>query len=555
MTRCSKTAASVIEIASSLASKVRSSKEEKLHKRNKRRDSDDSNSLFSLSGRLGGSSRDDLSDGSLSRLKRSESPDISLTSRAALSSHVHGKESEGGDAISARNSLNRSHSEATSSNGMDASTDGGRLSHCHLRLISSQTEGEKDNTIDLIAATNESPSKPLSWLQLLKGAEHGKGQGSNRLTSSSTSLSIGRSFVQGHQTGSNVQYLSASVNTSVDSTPSISYCHQVDNMRALGHSLEDSISCQKHQTFMSENVSNLPLLKIPLQPLLHCSVSGELLLSSPEGNIVFCTNVVIRKSAGGKLSNSTDNLSIPIRLLIKKKNVSKIFSSALEYDLLNEYKELIRLKRKEGDETSGFSFLSENESRMLSTYQLFTNSDKCQIFSIKDLPGWLATRYRKIYKMLEAVKCRLPKLILYCTSLDAISIENVSLVSKDFRATKTAPEPDKSRVVYCKCMLMSNDPLPDFCVQWADGVKLRYSLASGRLYLSSPDDPPNSPLYQWDGNALPTREAPMVPSWVQGAPNSVKKYLLVAQGAMQKCLEQMEQCHDANDEIPKVIFL
>jgi len=135
---------------------------------------------------------------------------------------------------------------------------------------------------------------------------------------------------------------------------------------------------------------------------------------------------------------------------------------------------------------------------------------------------------------------------------------------------------------------MSNAPLPDFCVQWGDGAKLRYSLESGRLDFvkvhvqrssssagcesassstnravgssasvtsmstrttyeslsSSVTGTPTPALasraveFRWEGDFSGNTSSP---SWTASAPRHLTGYLSTAQRAMQRCLAEERQ--------------
>ena len=93
--------------------------------------------------------------------------------------------------------------------------------------------------------------------------------------------------------------------------------------------------------------------------------------------------------------------------------------------------------------------------------------------------------------------------------------------------------------VLCKCMLMNNLPLPDFCVQWADGTKLRYALESGQLQVTSAHGD-----FHWDAAA----EGGGPAKWATSAPVPLRACLVRAQRYMARCLTEQARL----DMQPKV---
>jgi hypothetical protein len=171
--------------------------------------------------------------------------------------------------------------------------------------------------------------------------------------------------------------------------------------------------------------------------------------------------------------------------------------------------------------------------------------------------------YRRLCGILEAVQSKVPKLVLYAKSSQATTRTSHAGASSD-----TAVE----KGIDCKCMLMSNEPLPDFCVQWADGAVLRYSLRTGKTRVDCLDETKSRSI-RWEGSltstALPAnrhisnsqelmRSVHSIPSVPRGphgdpqwcdadnVPRCAKPYLATAQRALVKCFASLQSIHSTS---------
>jgi hypothetical protein len=161
---------------------------------------------------------------------------------------------------------------------------------------------------------------------------------------------------------------------------------------------------------------------------------------------------------------------------------------------------------------------------------------------------------RKIVEALRNIKCQVPRRIFYFSTpsfrVSALLHMSASPVADstrgcDARSSSTSVRIQEGPVVDCKCMLMSNDPLPDFYIQWVDGVKLRYVLQTGRVRI---DGTAHSQLY-WEGLlhlssiGAPTRLGHQVDEAV--VPPTIAAqfipYLQVAQSAFRRCLSEQDR--------------
>jgi hypothetical protein len=115
-----------------------------------------------------------------------------------------------------------------------------------------------------------------------------------------------------------------------------------------------------------------------------------------------------------------------------------------------------------------------------------------------------------------------------------------------------------------KCMLMCNNPLPDFHVQWSDGTRLVYALQSSSLSIYKPgtvttsdaqtstseargkeESHEGSQSLRWEGQ-LSLEETPSVNRTssnrlLPSIPQIFHSYLLESQDALQRCLHHEKQ--------------
>lgn len=411
-------------------------------------------------------------------------------------------------------------SDSHSAGSVTASTDGGDRVQPRFLLSSFDADGTIDLSLRKEVGTEES--------QLLRRAIASSAKGKMESSRDGVSfLSLSRLCPV------------TSVNSSVDSAASVAFCRSKGSYSAARQdsvSMSSRISSRRGHLTSASTV--LPLLQPPKgQAVMHSSSCGDLLICSVEGDIVFCTALHVKATA---INGNGASSEVPVRVLINKRTRTKISVSRLTEETAREQRRIVERSQP----AMGFSFLTEDEALDISKSCLWTPNFSEKMYSIRGAPDWITVKYMKIARILVAVRCRMPKLVLYVTSAVALKTNLRPLTLESGLRLPSDSKSDSNPTVYCKCMVMCNDPLPDFCVQWADGVKLRYSLASGRLHLSSPADPPGLPLYKWEGdrggkiNNGPDGES--LPSWAATAADSVKEYLLVAQAAMERCLVELE---------------
>lgn len=441
------------------------------------------------------------SHGAIPLLLSASSPDVSMSSSKSSQDVV--RSSSGSVRLIKSGDINSSNSIASGS--ID-------IARVESRFLASCQDGGGTTVVQ----PKQIAEEPLSWRWALSQTGKGKAAGLEDERQSHRMLYA------------NLAVSTSSLNCSVDSNASALFCHS----RSVVQSGSDS---RPHS-----NARPLPLLQFPSrQSVMHRSANGDLLLCCAGESIVYCTSVTSKVNAP----------SIQLRLVIKQCSRTKISICRLDSGMLQEKCRIV----EKSCQSSGFLFLKGEDHNEITSSCLVTSTVTDKVYSIKGLPDWAAVKYIKIGRILEAVERRIPKLVMYVSSSSAIQLSTLLSRQEDIKRRLISENnlSSNSLNIYCKCMLMSNEPLPDFCVQWADGVKLRYSLDSGRLHLSSPQDPPNIPLYQWDGSSEESVMA--VPSWTTAAPDSVKEYLVVAQNAMYRCLQEQEARggfnHDSQQEV------
>lgn len=172
--------------------------------------------------------------------------------------------------------------------------------------------------------------------------------------------------------------------------------------------------------------------------------------------------------------------------------------------------------------------------------ELLSSRGVLKTYSIYNAPIAIQSIYSKIGVIVMEVKSRIPRLVYYLSVARAERI----LVG-DLRRKVS----ENQRKIACKCMLMSNSPLPDFRVQWFDGTRLKYALSSGTLSLQGPSLLP----YVWEeeGGSHCVGEGGL--SWADVAEGAQVGYLLVGQEAMRMCLEELSSRGGGTGGSPVVI--
>lgn len=229
------------------------------------------------------------------------------------------------------------------------------------------------------------------------------------------------------------------------------------------------------------------------------------------------------------------------------------------------------------------TFLISIESCGIGDVQSYRKEILCRQLASGNLSSAVGTLLHRMMQLLKGVQSQLPKVILYCSSLN---IRNNSKKSREarmksrfgqafgdqivFNGSKTfctnedslasipPPPPPLStedesqsqekgqRILDMKCMLMSNTPLPDFHAQWVDGTRLIYRLDRGHIVIDKPahcSAESRSHALRWDGH-IPLAPSHEHPSSITSGnllltvPEQLQQYLLTAQLAVTRCLRE-----------------
>jgi hypothetical protein len=208
------------------------------------------------------------------------------------------------------------------------------------------------------------------------------------------------------------------------------------------------------------------------------------------------------------------------------------------------------------------------------------------------LPKCLCMALHHIAAIFEGIRRTTPKLILYLatSSISDLHDERAGRFSKGSTIVDNdyiSSEVDEHRTlrgkqrkgnVDCKCMLMSNSPMPDFQVQFADGTRLKYSLQRNTLLIERKQSTArtgegldvNSGLpsqgIRWEGSIDPALIAPSeeqprqlcdnysrnitMGSHLNSMPAHLRWYTTVAQKALSLCMKE-HQLQQLQEESPR----
>jgi len=292
-----------------------------------------------------------------------------------------------------------------------------------------------------------------------------------------------------------------------------------------------------------------------LQPMTYCSDEGEVLIISPLGDVLLCS--LARDQAGRQRRYRLCVRSKrPLTLLVG--DVDEEMSRECEFLFIQRSKDKVNdtdeVKNEDGNENGGrnttsgyYSYSSPSSIGTKGNKRSRGKVTKSDLFSdrlwvkehdIRALPQALQHVQTRVARMLETIRRKQPQLVLYVKEQDKGQGIRGGPKAKKRHDVVSDYEPAINNgmggEIICKCMLMSNYPLPDFCIQWADAMKLRYSLASGQLNVSGPLGD-----YQWDGDAQINdsglEEYPTY-GWADSAPPKLKPYVVAAQGYLHRCL-------------------
>ena len=315
---------------------------------------------------------------------------------------------------------------------------------------------------------------------------------SSRLTSYSTpsrhsQQSTSSSFSQSHAPLSTNTPLSSSHNTSS------SYISRLRSMHTEQASLLSQQSLGASVTSLSMSIPTLWKVDNHMQEFTYITPKNNILLHTSHAIMYFCQ---LKTNQGSRYYRLSVVKSAPLYIHLLS------LSAALHQDVTN----LLLLQ----DVNSGLD-VTNHTGQLLppqsSTSPLITVVATSK-HAISQLPNALRAPYHFVSSLLSLLPSKLPKLTLYLRSA-------VSTSSRDN--------------IYCKCVLMSNLPLPDFLVRFANALKIHYSLDSNHLTIYQPDAN-NKPNIYYENDLSSSS------NWCQYAPKQLQKYIITAQKAMQQCL-------------------
>ena len=285
-----------------------------------------------------------------------------------------------------------------------------------------------------------------------------------------------------------------------------SWDNQLQRASALSENVLTSQSIE--QSSQNKLAPRVPLLQLnDVSPFYYTSPGHDTLLLTLKKDLIICT----------PFKDQLNNLR-HYRLCIRANRLHRLEVGEISKDMLDELSRISASARASSNSSSIFSI---KDYSAMST-QLISSKNITKCYCIYKLPPPLNKAYLRVHRIFDAIKSRVPRIVLYLSVASACKI---------LRKHNDGIARNK---IECKCMLMSNGPLPDFHVQWYDQSKLKYSLQSGKLCLSGP----HISAYQY------TTENTL--SWTDIANDQQKSYLLVAQEAMRRCIEENKRKAEEN---------
>lgn len=348
---------------------------------------------------------------------------------------------------------------------------------------------------------------------------------------------------------SSIEQLRQSVRNSLSDTlplykPSMNISEPISSSRA---SFRESTGASSSDTV---NTSWLSLID-GLSPFTFVSKLGEVLVLNIHGDILFCCDIEIVPSSSFHPTNKSivgNKEILSLRLNLNKNrpfiaNVSILRDrNLMEYEMFRRGLNLNQIKEFQADNRDAILGIPINPS--LSLLNESDDINKWNLLQPESIDSNRLTNTKSLYHkifdrlvaILEPLRSRMPKFILYlsiqATSTAAGNITE-SIIRRDviYQVSKDGP-------VECKCMLMSNTPLPNFCVQFKDKTIFRYDLHSGDIsvdyYIQRAENNVGSKRVRWTGNL--TFQGPSSWSDLDGLPPHMKAYMMIAQFAFDRCI-------------------
>eukprot|EP01041_Mallomonas_annulata_P006484 gene6484-13089_t len=309
----------------------------------------------------------------------------------------------------------------------------------------------------------------------------------------------------------------------------------------------------------------------------YTSSKGHLLIVNTHGDVLYCMKIRIN-----------NDLLVLHRFVVYSNKPLHIYMTRLTPEMEVEVKNFNR--------TYGIS-LSSSSITGIQYEHLFDVKNSTKSYRINNLPKSIQQIYSRVNRLLDTVRTKIPKLILYLSTSSSSTTTNKNekapkIIHKDdnsHNSTSTSTMRSYSEsVTHCKCMLMSNTPLPDFHVQWKDECSRSMSYMDGSIYtnnsrststthettistnnskanysknnhnnhhnknpnfytntntdVNNDNDKENElcSKFHWESSnspfSFPSNNMSM--DWTESAPNEIKNYLYIAQEAMRRCLAE-----------------
>jgi hypothetical protein len=350
-------------------------------------------------------------------------------------------------------------------------------------------------------------------------------------------------------------HFKSSVSISNSSNKSSTRLTYVQSIEVLRQSLRDSLSDSLPNRFNNIIAPSSSMGKVPLNesirpqpspnqrilltslceglaPFQYVSTSGEVLALTFRGDIVYCCDMSVDRQRGEtKAMRLFVDHTKPLQPIVSELSRSDI----IQFESLRRGRSLTVTITPLEDicchPIKAFLSIISDESAFCQ-WTIFSNDRNQRNLGLDN--SVTSKLYDRICELLPPLKSRLPKMIMY------INIQPKNDIC-DQPSPIIADTSGSGSSVNCKCMLMSNTPLPHFCIQFKDKTSFRYDLKTGNVsidyfiqHIGTSDGQTTDKRIRWNGNIM---NAPSS-SWcdVDGLPADIQRYMTIAQRALDKCL-------------------
>lgn len=283
-----------------------------------------------------------------------------------------------------------------------------------------------------------------------------------------------------------------------------------------------------------------------LTPFCYVTPNEEILLYSIERDLLFCVPM-LKKNGSNSYARMLFKANTPLQMSVG--HVDSVMMREIQGIVAgkslgssDDNNDVNHNNRKSSASTAFGRMYSQEELRILEagiSYTSTTSPSRLRASAsmapdaalwvaqhrITRLPEPLLKVYSRIGCILKAVRSNAPRISLYLkratiwrlmkesmtcdthVGVNGMSYDEGNEISmmtdtaydsapssphRTLTSSRSTPVED-DQTIDCKCMLMCNDPLPNFIIQWIDGTRLRYSLSTGNLRL---DCPATCPVYK-----------------------------------------------------------